>query len=108
MDGSDLGSAAALAGALGGKPEGEGRYRVSCPSCGRGNLQIRDGHTRLLSKCWNGCTFEEITAAFRERGEAKAGADDPFFHWGAVLTCSRVVSLGGAPRGSRGSCAWLR
>src|SRR5215471_10236678 len=73
MDGFDLGSAAALAGALGGKPEGAGRYRAGCPSCGRGNLQIRDGHTRLLFKCWNGCTFEEITAAFREEGTTIGG-----------------------------------
>jgi hypothetical protein len=50
MDGFDLGSAAALAKALGGKPEGGGCYRASCPSCGRGNLQIRDGHTRLLEQ----------------------------------------------------------
>jgi putative DNA primase/helicase len=73
MDGFDLGSAAALVGALGGRPEGEGRYRVPCPSCGRGNLQIRDGHTRLLFKCWNGCTFEQITAAFREQGTSIGG-----------------------------------
>jgi hypothetical protein len=74
MNGPDLGSAAALAGALGGKPEGEGRYRVPCPSCGRGNLQIHDGHARLLFKCWNGCAFEDITAAFREQGTSTGGS----------------------------------
>jgi putative DNA primase/helicase len=59
----NLGSAAALAESLGGVSVGDGRYRAPCPACGRRNLQIRDGETRLLLCCWNGCRFEEITAA---------------------------------------------
>jgi putative DNA primase/helicase len=75
MSGFDLGSAAALAEALGGVPEGRGRFRAPCPVHGGRSLQIRDGNSKLLLRCWGGCTFEEVTAALREQGIGSLAPD---------------------------------
>lgn len=68
-------SAAAIARALRGHRSGDG-YLVRCPVAGHGqgngdrrpSLFIRDGDTRILTRCFAGCDPRDIVAALRDRG----------------------------------------
>src|SRR5215472_2063469 len=60
-------TAASLAESLGGVAVGRGRWRAHCPAHGGFSLQITEGETQLLFKCWAGCSFEEVTTALRDQ-----------------------------------------
>jgi putative DNA primase/helicase len=61
-------NAAQIAAGLGNAhPEG-GEWRCDCPVCHNHNLTVRDGSSRLLVRCFNGCTAEQVLAELRGRG----------------------------------------
>jgi hypothetical protein len=60
-------SAAEIAATLGeAHPEGKD-WRCRCPSCGKASLSLRDGRTKLLIKCWRGCTAAAVRQELNER-----------------------------------------
>jgi putative DNA primase/helicase len=69
-------TAAKIAAALG-KARREGRdWRCICPVHGGSSLTLRDGHRRLLVKCWRGCNSVEVLAELRRLGLIAGHGDD--------------------------------
>ena len=66
----DLPTAHELAGALGGKPIGNGQWMAKCPAHQErtGSLAIKDGYAGVLVHCFGGCSQDEVIQALADRG----------------------------------------